>query len=324
MNAPTSRLSESRSTSSSARTPVSLVLGSGGARGLAHIGVIKALSEDGTWDIQSVTGASIGALIGGLYAAEDLDVYTEWVRKLSRSDVWGLLDFSFSGKGLFEGERVMKKLKELVGDDQIEDLAISFTAVATDLERRQEVWLNSGGLFEAIRASIAIPGLFTPAVRNGRILVDGGLLSPLPIGPSLARTTERTIAVSLNGATDAEKAPSSPDRDEAAAPADRNSVADLAAERDSNLFRRWARRAQDMWSDKDDEAHPYDAIDTIARSLEAMQDRIARHQVASYPPDLLIEIPVTACGVLEFHRADEMIELGYTTAKKALDSITEE
>ncbi|MEQ9103185.1 MAG: patatin-like phospholipase family protein [Rhodothermales bacterium] len=295
------------------KTPVSLVLGSGGARGLAHIGVIRALSDDGKWDVQSVTGASIGALIGGLYAAGDLDVYTEWVRGLSRSDVWGLLDFSFTGKGLFEGDRVMKKLKELVGDAQFEDLAIPFTAVATDLERRQEVWLNTGGLFEAIRASVAIPGLFTPAVRNGRILVDGGLLSPLPIGPSLARTTERTIAVSLNGAVDTD------DTDQP-----RAAGSDPGAEQDTNLFRRWAQRAQDMWSDEDDEAHPYDAIDTIARSLEAMQDRIARHQIASYPPDLLIEIPVTACGVLEFHRADEMIELGYTTAKKALDSLTKE
>ncbi len=298
------------------KTPVSLVLGSGGARGLAHIGVIRALAEDGKWEVQSVSGASIGALIGGLYAAGELDVYTQWVRDLSRSDVWGLLDFSFTGKGLFEGERVMRKLKELVGDAQFEDLDIPFTAVATDLERRQEVWMNTGGLFEAIRASMAIPGLFTPAVRNGRILVDGGLLSPLPIGPSLARTTERTIAVSLNGAVDAEP-------DHAPEPA-ADGVSEPDAEQDAGFFNRLARRAQDLWNDEDNDAHPYDAIDTIARSLEAMQDRIARHQIASYPPDLLIEIPVTACGVLDFHRADDMIELGYTTAKKALDSLMKE
>lgn len=288
---------------------------------MAHIGVIRALTEDGKWEVKSVTGASIGALIGGLFAAGDLDVYTEWVRGLSRSDVWGLLDFSFTGKGLFEGDRVMKKLKDLVGDAKFEDLTIPFTAVATDLERRQEVWMNTGGLFEAIRASIAIPGMFTPVVRDGRVLVDGGLLSPLPIGPSLARTTERTIAVSLNGAVDSDAA--NP-RDSTPKSGAASGVDAADSGSDTNLFRRWAQRAQDLWSDKDAEAHPYDAIDTVARSLEAMQDRIARHQIASYPPDVLIEIPVTACGVLEFHRADDMIELGYTTAKKALDSLMKE
>lgn len=288
------------------QTPVSLVLGSGGARGLAHVGVIRALHEHGSFEVQSISGSSIGSLIGGLYAAGQLDIYTKWARGLSRADVWGLLDFSFSGKGLFEGDRVMSKLADLVGEVLIEDLPIPFTAVATDLERRKEVWLNTGSLFDAIRASSAIPGMFTPMVLEGRVLVDGGLLSPLPIGPSLSRTTEMTIAVSLNGAVGSVVELREADTDPAPS---------------GNLFKRWAQRAQDLWERDEDETHPYDALDTIARSFEAMQDRIARHQIATYPPDIMIEIPVDACGVLDFHRADELIELGYTTASDVLDSI---
>src|SRR5690606_29283164 len=155
------------------KIPVSLVLGSGGARGLAHIGVIRALDEDGRFEIAAITGTSIGALIGGLHAAGRLEPYTEWVRALTRRDIWNLLDFSFTRTGIFEGERLMKTLEDLVGNAQIESLPIPFTAVASDLDRRQEVWLNRGLLFEAIRASIAIPGLFTPVERDGRLLVDG-------------------------------------------------------------------------------------------------------------------------------------------------------
>ncbi|HXF47713.1 MAG TPA: patatin-like phospholipase family protein, partial [Burkholderiaceae bacterium] len=132
-----------------ASIPVSLVLGSGGARGLAHIGVIRALEEDGRYAVHAVTGSSIGALIGGLYAAGRLASYTAWVRTLSRADVWRLLDFSFTRKGLIEGERVMKRLAELVGDALIERLPIPFTAVASDIERRREVWMTRGSLFEA-------------------------------------------------------------------------------------------------------------------------------------------------------------------------------
>jgi NTE family protein len=210
------------------------VLGSGGARGLAHIGVIRALEENGQFGIRSITGTSIGALIGGLYAGGKLDIYADWVSKLSRSDVWGLLDFSFTNKGLFKGERVMKKLADLVGEAQIEDLDIPFTAVASDIERRQEIWISEGSLFEAIRASIAIPGLFTPVERKGRILVDGGLLSPLPLAPAQYHRVEQSIVVSLNGipieaVNETESKAGDRDHD--------------AAEDDDNVLRRWLERA---------------------------------------------------------------------------------
>ena len=177
---------------------VSLVLGSGGARGLAHIGVIQVLEEHGL-EIRSISGSSIGALVGGIYAAGKIDDFVHWVCALERFDMLRLLDVSFSGKALFKGERIIATLKELIGDRNIEDLPISFTAVATDLEANREVWLSQGSLFEAIRASIAFPTVFAPFHENGKKLVDGGLLNPIPIAPTLRDQTDLTIAVSLSG-----------------------------------------------------------------------------------------------------------------------------
>ena len=294
--------------------PISLVLGSGGARGLAHIGVIRALQENGQFEIRSITGSSIGALIGGLHAGNKLDIYAKWVCGLSRSDVWGLLDFSFTSKGLFKGERIMKKLADLVGEARIEDLAIPFTAVASDIERRQEVWISDGSLFKAIRASIAIPGLFTPVEREGRLLVDGGLLSPLPLAPAQYHKVDQTVVVSLNGDIRRDKKkPKSRDEDK-----DR----DAAHSSSQNLIQDWMQRASDMLENETEESHSFDAFDTITMSIEAMQDRIARYQMATYRPTILIEIPADACGVLDFHYAEEMIELGYQEALAALKQST--
>lgn len=284
--------------------PVALVLGSGGARGLAHIGVIRALREEGAHDIRSITGSSMGALVGGLHASGKLDAYTDWVCGLSRTDMWALLDFSFTRRGLIEGERLMNKLAELVGDARIEEQPIPFTAVASDIRRRREVWLNEGSLFEAIRASIAVPGLFTPLERRGVTLVDGGLLSPLPIAPSLRHGGERIVAVSLNGPP---------------LPRSRHDDAATPAEPPRTALQRWIERTRDsLGLTRGSDEPSDDAFDIISRSLEAMQDRIARYQIAAYRPDILVEIPANACGLLDFHCAERMIELGYREARAAL------
>jgi NTE family protein len=312
------------------RLPISLVLGSGGARGLAHIGVIRALEEDGRFAIRSVTGASIGAVIGGLYAAGKLDVYAEWVSGLSQTDVWRLLDFSFTRRGLIEGHALMKKLEELVGDVKMEDLPIPFTAVASDIERRREVWLRQGLLFEAMRASMAIPGLFTPALHEGRWLVDGGLLSPLPLAPAKGFRAEQTVAVSLNGV--ARHVQAQPEdgagqsRGQGPEKPSRGSAAGAATGVLQWLDHLRARLKLDPAQDPAQPGAPAsagatppdNAFETVAKSLDAMQDRIARFQVAAYPPDLLVEIPVDACGVLDFHRARDMIALGYQTTRARL------
>jgi NTE family protein len=188
---------------------VSLVLGSGGARGYAHIGVIEELIAQG-FEIRSVAGASMGALVGGIYAAGKLDEYRDWARGLHKFDVLRLLDWTFRG-GLIKGDRIIARLKDLIGDARIEQLPIPYTAVAVDILAQREVWFTRGPLFDAIRASIAIPTVFRPHHYEGRTLVDGGLLNPVPITPTLRDLTDCTIAVDLNAAPDDADAEPAPD-----------------------------------------------------------------------------------------------------------------
>lgn len=290
---------------------LSLVLGSGGARGLAQIGVIRWLEKNSDYHIRSIAGSSMGGLIGGIYAAGKLDLYEEWVTQLSKYDVLRLLDFAFSRSGLFSGERIMGKLEEMLGDVNIEDLPVTFTAVATDIESGREVWLNRGSLFEALRASIAIPTVFTPVKRDGRLLVDGGLLNPVPVAPTLRDSTSMTVAVSLSGRSEEVL--------------EQTEVEPEPQTDDQNAYRRaigqFIEGLQDRLGLSDTLEPEIDVFDIVSRSIESMQNSIARFRLAAYNPDHLIEIPVNACGIFEFHRAQEMIDLGYERAEKALGDI---
>jgi len=177
---------------------VSLVLGSGGARGMAHIGVIRWL-EAHDYQIKSISGSSIGALIGGVYAAGQLDAFEDWMLSMDKIDILGLLDLAWQKNGLVKGEKLMNSLAKLVGDVQINDLPITLTAVATDIARQREVWLQSGRLLDAIRASISLPLFFTPYRLKGMDLIEGGVLNPVPIAPAFSDNTDLIIAVSLSG-----------------------------------------------------------------------------------------------------------------------------
>ena len=177
---------------------VSLVLGSGGARGLAHIGVIHVLEEKG-YEIHSIAGCSAGALVGGIYAAGKLPEYEEWVRNLTRFDMVNLLDIAWVGGGLVKGDKIIKRMRKLVGERLIEELPIPFTAVATELQSGREVWLSEGPLFDAIRSSCSLPIFFTPAKYREKMLVDGGVVNPVPIAPVFDDHTDLTLAVNLGG-----------------------------------------------------------------------------------------------------------------------------
>lgn len=177
---------------------VSLVLGSGGARGLAHIGIIRVLEEKG-FEITSIAGCSVGALVGGIYAAGKMTEYEDWVRNLTKFDMVNMMDIAWVGGGLVKGKKVIDKMIKLVGDRQIEDLPISYTAVATELESGREVWLSEGPLFDAIRSSCSLPLFFTPARYKEKMLVDGGVVNPVPIAPVFHDNTDLTIAVNLGG-----------------------------------------------------------------------------------------------------------------------------
>ena len=308
--------------------------------GYAHIGVIQVVEERG-FEIVSIAGSSMGALVGGVHAAGHLDEYTTWVRGLRQLDVVRLLDPSLSAPGVIKAEKVVARVRELVAGARIEDLPIPFTAVATDLLSRREVWFQRGPVEVAIRASIAIPGVITPVMLNGRLLADGGVTNPVPISPTTAAGADATIAVSLAG--DPTGAPEShPVQETAEArPMDewteRFRAAHVAAARQRGrpvgappLRRRRDHRRVVVEGDDDgptpapDEAFdPLPAglgkFDMMNRSLEAMQSVLLRYRLAGYPPDVLVEVPRDACRSLDFHRAAELIELGRTLTEEALD-----
>jgi NTE family protein len=289
-----------------ARKSISLVLGGGGARGYAHIGVIRALEEHG-FSIRSIVGCSMGALVGGIYAMGKLAEYEAWARKIDRRQLFSLMDISFGGGGLLKGERVIAALRELVGEKRIEDLPIPFTAVAADIVREREVWMDEGPLFDAIRASISLPVFFTPVDHLGVRLVDGGIFNPVPIAATFRDRTDLTVAVSLSGP------PSRATRD---AP-----LEDEVEEASGFSARLW--KLLPGRGEKSAQAEPaaWDLSYVASQSLDVMQAVITRQRLASNPPDVLIEIPRDACGMLEFDRAGELITLGYDLARGRLQGM---
>jgi len=285
---------------------ISLVLGSGGARGYAHIGVIEALLEHG-YEIKSISGSSMGALIGALYACGKLQAYKEWVLALDLLDVARLIDFSFTGTGIIQGDKVFRVIEEMIGDVMIEDLSIPFTAVATDLIKQKEVWIQKGRLVDAIRASIAIPTVFTPKKIGERYLIDGGVLNPLPIAPTVSDDTDITIAVNLSAKVTKDYKIHIPKRER---------------EKESGMqeiFFEMAQKAEQLFSkEKKSTFDEMGMFDIMGRTIDIMQNAILECKMAGYAPDIIIGIPNDACGFYEFNRAYEMIELGSIIAKEYL------
>jgi len=282
---------------------VSLVLGSGGARGLAHIGVIREL-EARDFQIASISGCSIGALIGGVYAAGKLDEFDSWVRAISRLDMVSLLDMSWSSDGLVKGDKIIETLVELVGDRKIEDLPIPYTAIAADIKNEKEVWLRSGRLFDAIRASISLPLFFTPVPYKGFHLIDGGVLNPVPIAPTFNDDTDITIAVNLGGPPGDILDDTEENKSDGESKSMRKRIANYLTELRSSKN-----------SGETDRVGAYDIAD---QAFDAMQGAIARHKLAAYPPDIVIEISRNACGTFDFDRAAQIINLGHRKAHEAL------
>jgi NTE family protein len=286
--------------SNSNQTTVSLVLGSGGARGLAHIGEIQWLTENG-YVIRSISGTSMGALVGGIYATNKLQVYAEWVLALEPVHVLRLLDPTIGRPGVFKGERIISVLRELIGDCDIEELPISFTAVATDLDSGQEVWLRSGKLFDAIRASIATPMVFTPVQHGHRTLIDGAVVNPVPVAPTLDDATDLTIAVDLSG------------------PSELRPVLPVAPSliADNSYRRRILKFVDSVRSTRGRKQSSRGPLDVAFIAMQTMQDTIADLKLSAYSPDVIIEIPRNACGYFEFWRGEELIALGRERAKRA-------
>jgi NTE family protein len=311
---------------------VALVLGSGGARGYAHIGVIDVLRARG-YEIAGISGSSMGALVGGLQAADKLDEYAEWARSLTQRAVLRLLDPSITAAGVLRAGKILDAVREILGEVSIEDLPIPYTAVTTDLIAGKSVWLQRGPVDAAIRASIAIPGVISPHVLDGRLLADGGILDPLPMAPVSAVNADLTLAVSLGGSESGGRAEPHDEAhddtsvDEGAATAEwlNRLLRSTSALLDTKSARAVLGRLGTAVDDEDGDEVLESAIpklgsfEVMNRTIDIAQAALARHTLAAYPPDLLIEVPRSVCRSLDFHRAAEVIEVGRQLATRALD-----
>lgn len=277
---------------------ISLVLGSGGARGYAHIGVIEVLLKEG-YEIKSISGSSMGAFVGALYACGKLEEFKTWVLSLELFDVLKLVDFSFEKSGMIKGDKVFDIIEEMIGDIKIEDLPISYTAVATDLIAQKEVWFQKGSLLDAVKASVAIPTIFTPKKIGNKLLVDGGVLNPLPTVPLLSDSTDLMIAVNLNG--------------------DIVPLKQLKKKQENqNTFeQKLSKFLEDNLFLKKEKSISYFSV--LSQTIEATQNLITRYELAAHQPDLIINIPKNICDFYDFDEAKEVIEIGREIAQKKLD-----
>jgi NTE family protein len=298
------------------RPSLGLALGGGAARGFAHIGVLQTLLAHGLKP-DVVTGTSIGAVVGGFYAAGQLDMFRTWARELTRRRVLGYLDVSFSGSGLITGGRLARGLESALGRTKIETLSTRFAAIATEIDTGHEVWLTRGRLLEALRASYALPGVFTPVRIGGRWLVDGALVNPVPVSATRALDARIVIGVNLNADLHGRGSTITGhgfDEDEERA----NEAADAERGRRKRISAERLIRRQFVGRN----GRP--GIPTVMiEAYNVMQDRITRARLAGDPADIMITPRLGHIGWFEFHRAEEAIKLGVEAAERSLDSIAQ-
>jgi len=276
---------------------VALVLSSGGSRGLAQIGVINELKKQG-FEITSVAGSSIGSVIGGLYAIGKLEDYTQWVSTFNKRNVWGFMDFTITTHGLLKGERVFDKMKTFIPGMNIEDMSIPFSAVATDLFHKKEVVFTKGSFYEAVRASVAIPAVFTPVKYADTILVDGGVLNPIPIEYVSRRNEDLLIVVNLYG--------------------DKKTNIPKETKNNYGYLNRLMNAISSLVLTGDKHSAGYYSL--LDGTTSAMIHRIAKLTIEKHKPDLVIDIPHDATNTFDFYKAKELIQLGESAAKEAISN----
>jgi NTE family protein len=297
------------------RPSIGLALGGGAARGFAHIGVMRTLQKYGIAP-DVIVGTSIGAVVGGCFAAGQLDTLEEWSRKLTVRNVLSYLDINLSGSGLIRGTHLATELERGLTDKRIDDLPIRFAAIATEFNTGHEIWLTRGRLADALRASYALPGIFPPVKIGGRWLVDGALVNPVPVSAARALDTRLVIAVNLNsdlfgrGTIIASHGPDESDEPPVATVKSQGILGLFGGER--SLRRQFLGR----------QGSP--GIPTVmVEAFNVMQDRITRARLAGDPPDVLISPKLGGIGMFDFHRAAEAIEIGVEATEKAIDQIVE-
>lgn len=279
------------------RPKIALALGGGAARGWAHIGVLKALDEEGI-EIGMIAGTSIGALVGGCYFAGKLEELESFARSLTMRRMVALLDFTIGGGGMFAGMRLTKRMQEHLEGLSIEDLGRPFVAVATELRTGHEVWIESGSLITAIRASYALPGIFEPVRCNNRILVDGALVNPVPV--SVCRAYEQPLVVAVNLHYDL--------------------YGRSAVVKHSASVQSFEQQSEHASGDRST-AGNFGVTSVMVEAFNIIQDRISRARLAGDPPDLTLQPRLSDIGLSEFHRAAELIDRGYEEAKMMIREI---
>lgn len=281
---------------------ISLVLSGGGARGIAHIGVIEELEKQG-FNIHSIAGTSMGSLVGGIYAAGKLKEFKKWILNLDKLDVFKLIDFTLINKGFVKGDKVFNELKEFIPDINIQDLDINFSAIATDITNRKEICFTEGDLLKAIRASVSIPSVFTPVKHDKAILVDGGVINNIPINHAKRIDKDILIAVNVN----------------ANIPLVQSKInVDIYKQSRYHTFLRKFKNSMHKFLPyhmQDDLGY----FDIMNVSFELMRDELVKLSLENNPPDILIEIPRDSSSIYDFYKADELIEKGQQATIKSIN-----
>ena len=282
---------------------VALVLSGGGARGLAHIGVIEELEKQG-YEISSIAGTSMGALVGGVYASGKLQQFKEWITGLSRHEMFLLVDFTFGGGGIIKGEKVLNAMKEIIPDQNIEDLRIPYSATATDIIKHEEVVFTSGSLYYAIRASIAIPSVFTPVLKDDSVIVDGGVLNNVPISNVERNENDLLVVVNVN----------------AYIPQKEIKVPKKELKKKESAYLKWINDFTEFMGKN----HPKEKKESlnfltlIDKTIYTGMQKLAHHSISQGKPDILVNISRHSSGTYDFYKAKELIETGRLAAIETL------
>lgn len=284
---------------------IALALGGGAARGWAHIGVLRAL-EEAEIPIGMIAGTSIGALVGGCYLAGKLDELEDFARSLTRRRIFGLLDINFAGSGLFGGMKLTARMHEHLSEITFKDLPVPFVCVAAEIRTGHEIWLSSGSLITAMRASYALPGVFEPVAVNGRVLVDGALVNPVPVSACRAQEQPLVMAVNLHYDMFGRAAVI---RHDAGPPQTVRPGTDGAG----------APHAGDKGARRRDQRLGITGV--MVEAFNIIQDRISRARLAGDPPDLSLQPKLGNIGLTEFYRADEAIKIGYESTQARIPEL---
>lgn len=288
---------------------VALALGSGGARGTAHIGVIRELLEH-DFEISSIAGTSMGALVGGVYAAGKLDEYEKWLCSLSKIDMFNLVDFTLSTNGIIKADKVLKEIQKFIPDQKIEDLPIKYAAVATDIKKGEEVVIAKGSLFEAIRSSISIPMVITPVLKNETLFVDGGVLNPVPTNRVFRSDGDILVAVNVTAQIPYEK------------PKVDNLNIGYFEQLTNGKLSAFQKKLARLFPVNKKESTGY--FNLIVNTSSLMLSQISKLTLEMNPPDMLVEISRYACGAFDFYKAPELIDLGKRATKDSIEKMNKQ